>query len=68
MTTIKVVSNGKLLCIEICETWDFVRDVHSYQAHVVDKEAMLRYIIGRYNSCEKVLLKANEQIKENISQ
>ena len=62
MTTIKVVSNGKLLCIEICETWDFVRDVHSCQAHVVDKEAMLRYVIGKYDSSEIAEQKAREWI------
>ena len=62
MTKIKVVSNGKLLCIEICETWDFVRDIHSSQAHVVDKEAMQRYVIGKYDSSEIADQKAREWI------
>lgn len=62
MTTIEVISNGKLLHIEITETWDFVRDVKRYQAHVVDKEAHQRHIVGLYESSEIAEQKAREWI------
>ena len=62
MDTIDVICNGRQLCIEICETWDFVRDAHSCQAHVVDKEAMQRYVIGKYDSSEIAEQEAREWI------
>lgn len=62
MTTTEVISNGKLLIIEICEIWDFDRDIHSYQAHVVDKEVMKRTIIGKFVTSEIAEQKAREWI------
>ena len=62
MTSIEVVSNGKPLTIEITETWDFIRDVHGFQAHVVDKEAYQRHIVGRYDTREIAEQKAREWI------
>lgn len=62
MMTIEVINNGRRLNIEICETWDFVRDIHSYQAHVVNKETMQRYVIGKYDSSEIAEQKAREWI------
>lgn len=63
MTTINVTSNGRRLTIEICEVWDFVRDIHSFQAHIVDKEAYQRHIIGKYKSFELAEQKTREWIK-----
>lgn len=62
MSSTEVISDGKLLTIEITETWDFVRDIHSYQAHVVDKEAYQRHIVGRYDTREIAEQKAREWI------
>ena len=64
MTTIDVNVNDKLLCIEICEVWDFVRDIHSYQANVVDKAAMKRQIVGKYKTKEIAEQKAREWINK----
>lgn len=64
MKTIDVISNGTHLCIEICEVWDFVRDVHSFQAHVVDKAAKQRHIIGTFKTEVMAEQKASEWIKE----
>lgn len=65
MKTIDVISNGKHLCIEICEVWGFVRDVHSFQAHVVDKAAKHRDIVGMYKTSEIAENKAMEWIAIN---
>ncbi len=62
MNTIDVTCNGKQVSIEICEVWDFVRDIHSYQANVVDKEAYQRYIVGKYKTCDIAEQKAREWI------
>ena len=62
MTSAEVISDGKLLTIEITGTWDFMRNIHSYQAHVVDKGAMQRYVIGKYDSCDIAERKAREWI------
>lgn len=65
MKTIDVISKGKHLCIEICEVWDFVRDMHSFQAHVVDKAAKHRDIVGRYKTSEIAEYEAREWISKN---
>ena len=65
MKTIEEIRNGKKLCIEISEVWDFSRDIHSYQSNVVDKQAMHRYIIGKYKTCEIAEIKAREWILSN---
>lgn len=62
MTIIEVISKGKRLTIEITETWDFVRDVHQYQANVVDKESYQRHIVGKYKTIEIAEQKAREWI------
>lgn len=67
MDTIEVIS-GRTLCIEICETWDFVRDMHSFQIHVADKAAMQRHIIGKYKTKDLAEQKAREWIKKEMSQ
>ncbi len=64
MDTIDVIINGRQLCIELCETWDYVRDLHSVQAHVVDKAAMQRHIIGRYKTRDVAERKAREWISK----
>lgn len=67
MTTIEVIANNKRLFIEICEVWDFVRDIYSYQANVVDKAAMQRYIVGKYKTKEIAVQKAREWIKTDLN-
>lgn len=62
MTSIEVISNGKPLTIEITETWDFVREVHGFQVHVVDKASYQRHIVGRYDTREIAEQKAKEWI------
>ena len=68
MTTLEVEHNGKRLHIEVCEAWDFVRDIHSFQANVVDKYAMQRHIIGKFKNQEIAVEKAREWINQNMSQ
>ncbi len=68
MDTVELISNGRQLSIEICETWDFVRDMHSFQTHVVDKAAMQRHIIGRYKTRDIAERKAREWINKEMSQ
>ena len=65
MTSIEVICNGKKLYIELCEVWDFVRDLRSFQAHVVNKEAMQRHIIGKYKTIEIAEQRAKEWINGN---
>ena len=66
MTSIDVISNGRRFSIEVCEVWDFVRDIHTYQAHVVDKEAMQRYIIGKFKTSKTAEQKAKKRIKNQF--
>lgn len=64
MKTIDVISHGKRLCVEICEVWDFVRDIHAFQAYVTDKRAFQRYLIGYYKTTDIAEHKAKEWINE----
>ena len=64
MKTTDIIYNGKRLSIEVCEVWDFVRDIHSYQASVADKAAMQRHIIGTFKTEVMAEQKASEWIKE----
>ena len=68
MKTIEEIINGKQVCIEICEVWDFSRDIHSFQSNVVDKHAMQRYIIGKYKTSEIAEIKAREWILRKNNQ
>lgn len=65
MATEEVIHNGKRLCIEINEVWDFVRDIHSFQVNIVDKAKMQRYKIGSYKTKEIAEQKAWEYIITN---
>lgn len=62
MTTVDVTISDRRLSIEVCEVWDFVRDIHSYQVHVADKQAYQRHPIGKYKTKEIAEQKAREWI------
>ena len=62
MTTVDVIWNGRRFSIEVCEVWDFVRDIQSYQANVADKQSYQRHIIGKYKTKEIAEQKAREWI------
>ena len=62
MKTTDVSINDKRLCIEVCDVWDFTRDIHLFQSNVVDKAAMQRYIVGKYKNSEEAEQKAREWI------